>query len=149
MEQEASLSAKFNNKLLAAAKAGALTISDTTALAGLSQGEKDALAQNAKANKLDGKWQISIQNTTQQPLLQSLSNRDTRQKLFDASWNRAERSDSNDTRSTIVKIAQIRAQKAKLLGFPNYAAWNLQDQMAKTPEAVDKFFAQLSTFSHR
>ncbi len=141
--EEATLSAQFNNKLLAAAKAGALTISDTTALAGLSQGEKDALAQNAKANKLDGKWQISIQNTTQQPLLQSLSNRDTRQKLFNASWNRAERSDSNDTRSTIVKIAQIRAQKAKLLGFPNYAAWNLQDQMAKTPEAVDKFFAQL------
>lgn len=141
--EEASLSAQFNNKLLAAAKAAALTISDTTALAGLSQGEKDALAQNAKANKLDGKWQISIQNTTQQPLLQSLSNRDTRQKLFDASWNRAERSDSNDTRNTIVKIAQIRAQKAKLLGFPNYAAWNLQDQMAKTPEAVDEFFAQL------
>lgn len=141
--EEASLSAQFNNKLLAAAKAAALTISDTTALAGLSQGEKDALAQNAKANKLDGKWQISIQNTTQQPLLQSLSNRDTRQKLFDASWNRAERSDSNDTRNTIVRIAQIRAQKAKLLGFPNYAAWNLQDQMAKTPEAVDKFFAQL------
>jgi peptidyl-dipeptidase Dcp len=142
-EQEASLSAKFNNKLLAAAKAGALTISDTTALAGLSQGEKDALAQNAKANKLDGKWLIALQNTTQQPLLQSLSNRDTRQKLFEASWNRAERSDSNDTRSTIVQIAHIRAQKAKLLGFHNYAAWNLQDQMAKTPEAVDKFFAQL------
>jgi len=142
-EQEASLSAKFNNKLLAAAKAGALTISDTTALAGLSQGEKDALAQNAKVNKLDGKWLIALQNTTQQPLLQSLSNRDTRQKLFEASWNRAERSDSNDTRSTIVQIAHIRAQKAKLLGFHNYAAWNLQDQMAKTPEAVDKFFAQL------
>jgi peptidyl-dipeptidase Dcp len=141
--EEASLSAKFNNKLLAAAKGAALTISDTTALAGLSQGDKDALAQNAKANKLDGKWQIAIQNTTQQPLLTSLSNRDTRQKLFDASWNRAERSDSNDTRSTIVRIAQVRAQKAKLLGFPNYAAWNLQDQMAKTPAAVDKFFAEL------
>jgi len=143
MSRKHSLSAKFNNKLLAAAKAGALTISDTTALAGLSQGEKDALAQNAKANKLDGKWLIALQNTTQQPLLQSLSNRDTRQKLFEASWNRAERSDSNDTRSTIVQIAHIRAQKAKLLGFHNYAAWNLQDQMAKTPEAVDKFFAQL------
>jgi len=142
-EQEASLSAKFNNKLLAAAKAGALAIGDTTALAGLSQGDKDALAQNAKANRLDGKWLIALQNTTQQPLLESLSNRDTRQKLFEASWNRAERSDSNDTRSTIVQIAHLRAQKAKLLGFPNYAAWNLQDQMAKTPEAVDKFFAKL------
>jgi peptidyl-dipeptidase Dcp len=146
-KQEATLSAQFNNKLLAAAKAGALVISDSTQLAGLAQGEKDALAQNAKANKIDGKWLISLQNTTQQPLLQSLSDRDTRQKLFNASWNRAEKSDSNNTRNTIEHIAQIRAQKAKLLGFPNYAAWNLQDQMAKTPEAVDKFFAKLAPAS--
>jgi len=142
-EQEATLSAQFNNKLLAATKAGALIIADSTGLAGLSQGEKDALMQNAKANKIDGKWMIALQNTTQQPLLQSLSNRDTREKLFNASWNRAEKGDSNDTRKIIVQIAQVRAQKAKLLGFPNYAAWNLQDQMAKTPEAVDKFFARL------
>jgi len=137
-EQEASLSAKFTNKLLAAAKAGGVAINDTTQLAGLSQGEKDALA-----NKATGKWLIALQNTTQQPLLQSLSNRDTRQKLFEASWNRAEKSDSNDTRSTIVQIAKIRAEKAKLLGFANFATWTLQDQMAKTPDAVDKFFAQL------
>jgi peptidyl-dipeptidase Dcp len=146
-KEEATLSAQFNNKLLAAAKAGALVISDSTQLAGLAQGEKDALAQNAKANKMDGKWLIPLQNTTQQPLLQSLSDRDTRQKLFSASWNRAEKSDSNDTRSTIVHIAQIRAQKAKLLGFPNYAAWTLQDQMAKTPEAVDKFISKLAPAS--
>jgi len=137
-EQEASLSAKFVNKLLAAAKAGGVMITDSVQLAGLSQSEKAALF-----NSSTGKWRIPLQNTTQQPLLQSLSDRDTRAKLFDASWNRAERSDSNDTRSTIVEIAKVRAEKAKLLGFPNYAAWNLQDQMAKTPEAVDKFFAQL------
>jgi len=142
-EQLASLSAKYTNQLLAAAKAGALAISDTAELAGLSQGDKDALAQNAKAKKLDGKYLIALQNTTQQPLLQSLANRTTRQKLYDASYTRAEKSDSNDTRNTIINIAKIRAEKAKLLGYPDYASWVLQDQMAKTPQAVDKFFAQL------
>ncbi len=141
--QEASLTAKFNNQLLAAAKAGGLEIDNPADLAGLAQGDIDALAQNAKANKSKSKYLISLQNTTQQPLLQSLSNRDVRAKLFNASWIRAEKSDSNDTRKTIVNIAKLRAEKAKLLGYPNYAAWVLQDQMAKTPEAVDKFFAQL------
>jgi len=141
--QEASLTAKFNNQLLAAAKAGGLEIDNATDLAGLVQSDIDALAQNAKANKSKSKYLISLQNTTQQPLLQSLSNRDVRAKLFNASWIRAEKSDSNDTRKTIVNIAKLRAEKAKLLGYPNYAAWVLQDQMAKTPEAVDKFFAQL------
>lgn len=141
--QEASLTAKFNNQLLAAAKAGGLEIDNVADLAGLAQSDIDALAQNAKANKSKSKYLISIQNTTQQPLLQSLSKRDIREKLFNASWIRAEKSDSNDTRKTIVNIAKLRAEKAKLLGYPNYAAWVLQDQMAKTPEAVDKFFAQL------
>lgn len=140
---EASLSAKFNNKLLAAAKAGALVISDKAELAGLPQGTIDAAAQDAKAAKQDGKWLIPLQNTTQQPALQSLSNRAVRQKLFEASWTRAEKSDTNDTRSTIAQIAHIRAQKAQLLGFKSYAAWKLMDQMAKTPEAVNQFLAKL------
>jgi len=84
-----------------------------------------------------------LQNTTQQPSLQSLTNRATRQKLFEASWNRAEKGDSNDTRATIARMAKIRADKARLIGFSNYAAWKLQDQMAKTPEAVQEFFARL------
>lgn len=142
-EEEASLSAKFSNQLLAANKAGALIVADKAELAGLSQGETDAAAADAKANKLDGKWLIPLQNTTQQPLLQSLSNRTTREKLFNASWNRTEKNDANDTRSTISRIAKIRAEKAKLMGFPNFATWKLQDQMAKTPAAVDAFFAQL------
>ncbi len=69
--------------------------------------------------------------------------RDTRKKLFEASWTRNVKNDSNDTRNTIAQMAKIRAKKAKLLGFPTYASWKLQDQMAKTPEAVNKFFAQL------
>jgi len=142
-EQEASLSAKFSNQLLAANKAGALVVENQEALKGLSEGELAAAAEAAATNKLDGKWQIALQNTTQQPDLQSLSDRSTRQKLFEASWNRTEKNDSNDTRKTIVQIAKIRAEKAKLMGFANYASWKLQDQMAKTPNAVSAFFAKL------
>ena len=142
-EEEAFLGAKFTNQLLAAAKAGALVVSDSSELAGLPQGSLEAFAQNAKANKLTGKWMIPLQNTTQQPALQSLSNRATRRKLFEASWIRAEKSDSNDTRNTITRMAEIRVKKANLLGFPNYASWKLRDQMAKTPAAVDEFFARL------
>ncbi|MGY4386388.1 peptidyl-dipeptidase Dcp [Pedobacter sp. UYP24] len=142
-EQEASLSAKFSNQLLAAAKAGAVVVSDKAKLAGLSDGELSAAAQRAKENKMDGKWLLPLQNTTTQPALQSLSDRSTRKQLFDASWNRTEKSDANDTRKIIVEIARIRAQKAKLMGFRDYATWKLQDQMAKTPEAVETFFAKL------
>jgi peptidyl-dipeptidase Dcp len=142
-EEDATLSTKFTNQLLAAAKKGALVSGDKNELAGLSQGELDAAAQDAKENKMDGKWMFPLQNTTQQPLLQSLSNRETRRKLFEASWNRAEQNDANDTRKLIARMAQIRAEKAALLGFPDYATWKLQDQMAKTPAAVESFFAKL------
>lgn len=141
--EEASLSAKYTNQLLAAAKAAALVVTDKAELAGLSDGEINADATPGKNTTQSGKWTIPLQNTTQQPALQSLTNRATRQKLFEASWNRAEKSDSNDTRATISRIAMIRAQKAKLLGFPNYAAWTLMDQMAKKPEAVEQFLSRL------
>ena len=139
-EEDALLSAKFTNQLVNAAKAGALTVKDSTALAGLSATDRAAYAQH---NGTGETWLLPLQNTTQQPLLQSLANRDTRQKLFEASWTRTEKGDSNDTRANITRLAAIRAQKAALLGFPNYAAWRLQDQMAQTPEAITNFFAQL------
>lgn len=142
-EEEASLNTRFTNRLLAAGKAGALVIDDTVELAGLSTTDKDAFAQKAKENKMEGKWMITLKNTTQQPSLQSLSNRATRQKLFEASWNRSEKGDSNDTRATLSRIAQLRVAKANLIGFDNYASWKLQDQMAKNTLAVDAFFAKL------
>ncbi len=142
-KEEAGLSAKFTNQLLAAAKAGALVVSDKAELAGLSEGEIDAAALAAKTANMPGKWVLPLQNTTQQPALQSLTNRATRQKLFEASWNRAEKNDSNDTRATIARIAEIRGQKAKLIGFANFASLQLQDQMAKTPEAVEQFLLKL------
>jgi peptidyl-dipeptidase Dcp len=139
----ATLSAQFTNKLLAAAKNGALVVDDTAQLSGFSEGQLDAAAQDAKGRELAGKWLIPLQNTTQQPALASLQNRDVRHALFEASWTRAEKGDSNDTRATIARMAEIRAQQANLLGFPNFAAWKLQDQMAKTPEAVENFLSGL------
>lgn len=142
-QEEASLSAKFTNMLVNGAKAGALMVSDSSELAGLSAGTIAAAWQNAQTNKMPGKYLISLQNTTQQPDLQFLSNRTTRQKLFENSWTRTEKKDSNDTRSTISRIAQIRVIQANLLGFPNYASWRLKDQMAKTPDAVENFLNRL------
>ena len=97
-----------------------------------------ATEQAAKGRKVDG-FVVPLQNTTQQPDLVSLSDRATRAAIFEHSWNRAERGDANDTRDTISRLAQIRAQKAKLLGLSSFAAWKLEDQMAKTPEAALKF----------
>lgn len=142
-EEEASLTAKFSNQLLAASKAGSLVVDMVAELNGLSEAEIKSAAEAAKSNNQEGKWLLSLQNTTQQPALQSLEDRDTRKKLFEASWNRAQKSDTNDTRKTIVQIAKIRAEKAGLMGFPNYATWKLQDQMAKTPTAVESFFTKL------
>lgn len=142
-EEEASLSAKFNNQLLDGTKNAAWVVSDKAQLEGLSEGDIEAAAGAAKENKMEGKWYFPLQNTTQQPELMSLKNREARAQLFDASWTRTERNDKNDTRKTIARIAQIRAEQANLLGYKNFAAWNLQDQMARTPEAVDAFFNQL------
>ncbi len=142
-EKAASLNTQFTNKLLAATKDGALVVDDTTKLRGLSENQIKAASQSAENRGLSNKWVIPLQNTTQQPDLAALENRKIREKLFEHSWNRAEKSDSNDTRSTIKKLAEIRAKKSKLLGYPDYAAWKLQNQMAKNPQAVDHFLQQL------
>jgi len=76
-------------------------------------------------------------------LLTSLENRSVREKLFNSSWTRTEKGDANDTRAIISQLAVLRAEKAKLLGYPNYAAYVLYDQMAQTPQAVEKFISQL------
>ncbi|HEY1962228.1 MAG TPA: M3 family metallopeptidase [Rhizomicrobium sp.] len=142
-KEEATLTTAFQQKLLAATKVSALVIDKKSDLAGLSDQEIAAAADGAKARKMPGKWVIPLQNTTQQPLLVSLASRDVRQKLFEQSWTRAEKGDANDTRSIVARLAQLRAEKAKLLGYPNYAAYTLYDQMAKTPEAVQRFISQL------
>jgi peptidyl-dipeptidase Dcp len=141
-EEEAVLSNTFMNKLLAGTKAAAYTTTDKSKLAGLSDAQVQAATVAAKERGTAG-YVIPLQNTTQQPDLTFMSDRDARKAMFDDSWTRTERNDANDTRATISRLAQVRAEKAKLLGFPNYAAWVLQDQMAKTPEAAQKFMDAL------
>jgi peptidyl-dipeptidase Dcp len=141
-EEEATLMTSFTNKLKAAANAAALHTTDAAKLAGLTDAQKAAASSKAKDGGVAG-YVVPIVNTTQQPDLAELTDRATRQALFEASWTRAERGGENDTRSTVARLAQLRAEKAKLLGFPNYAAWVLQDQMAKTPEAALAFMNAL------
>jgi peptidyl-dipeptidase Dcp len=141
-EEESTLSTAFESKLLAATKAAAYVSTDKDALAGLSDAQIAAAVEAAKDRKLNG-YVIPLQNTTQQPDLAMLNRRSTRQAIFENSWNRAERGAPNDTRDVIARLAQLRAEKAKLLGYPNFAAWNLEDQMAKSPEAALKFMDAL------
>ena len=138
-----TLQTAFSQKLLAAAKAGALHVTDPAALAGLSPAQLAAAQQAAKDRKMTG-YVVTLQNTTQQPSLESLTSHATRQALFEASLNRAEKGDSNDTRTTISEIAQIRAKKAALLGYPTWADYTLYDQMAKNRAAAIGFLDRLA-----
>ncbi len=140
--QISTLETKFGQTLLEATKAGALHVADKAALAGLSDDQVAAAAEAAKDRKVDG-YVLPLQNTTQQPALESLTNRATREALYRASITRASKGDKNDTRSLISQLAQLRAKKAGLLGFANYAAYTLTDQMAKTPENAIGFVQRL------
>jgi peptidyl-dipeptidase Dcp len=141
-EKIATLSNDFSTKLLEATKNGAFATTDKSALAGLGDSQIAAAAQAAQGRKQDG-YVLPLQNTTQQPELGSLSVRATREAIFEKSWNRAERGNASDTRDLISHLAQLRAQRAQLLGYPNHAAWKLGDQMARTPEAALKFIDAL------
>lgn len=142
-QEAARLSTKFTSKLLAATKAGGLVVNDIAQLAGLSVADLAVAQAAARARGLEQAWLLVLQNTTQQPALQSLENRNTRQALFHAAWTRSEKGDDNDTRDLVLRLAQVRAGQAKLLGFTSFAAWQLQDQMAKTPEAAFAFMRNI------
>jgi len=141
-EEISTLENDFKTRLLAATREAAYATTDAHKLAGLSDAQLAAAAQAARLRKQEG-WVLTLQNTTQQPYLAKLTDRGTREELFEDSWNRAERGGPNDTRATIIRLALLRADKAKLLGYPNFAAWKLEDQMAKTPEAAKRFMDDL------
>jgi peptidyl-dipeptidase Dcp len=135
-QEEATLTTEFQTRLLAATKAGGLVVEDRGVLDGLSESDLAAAAEAAAERGLTGKWLLRLHNTTQQPSLESLRNRTLRQRLFEASLHRADRADDNDTRAIVQRLAQLRAERAALLGYPTVAAFALDDQMAKTPEAA-------------
>lgn len=143
-QEAARLTSQFNNRLLAANKAGALVIDDVAQLNGLSEEEIAAAAAAATARGLDGRWVLPLLNTTQQPALATLENRATREKLFNAAWERAQRGDDNDTRALVLRLAELRAQQAALLGFNDFASWKIADQMAKTPQAAQRFMRNIA-----
>ena len=144
-QEMASLSTQYSNKLLEARKEGGIIIDNVKELDGLSADEIAAAAADAKTAGKDGKYLLALQNTTQQPVLQNLTNRATREKVFKASWMRAEKGGNSDTRETIEKLAKLRLKKAQILGKKSFAEWKLQDQMAKTPDAAVKLMNQLAT----
>jgi peptidyl-dipeptidase Dcp len=142
-EEESTLTTEFQNRLLAATKAGAVNIDDVSELDGLGEAELAAAAEAARERKLHAAWVLPLQNTTQQPVLQSLRRRDVRQRVYEASIHRADRGDANDTRAIIARLAGLRAERATLLGYASAAAYALEDQMAKTPDAAAKLLADI------
>jgi peptidyl-dipeptidase Dcp len=141
-EEASTLSNDFSSRLLEATKEAAYSTAAPAALAGLSDAQLSAAAGAAQNRHVEG-YVIPLQNTTQQPSLASLSVRATREALFEDSWSRTERGDANDTRALVARLAQLRAQRAKLLGYSSHAAWKLENQMAKTPQAALEFMDAL------
>lgn len=142
-EELATYSTAYSNRLLQARKNGAVYCKDVRELYGLSAPEIEAAKNKAKELGMDG-YVIGLLNTTQQPVLQYISDRATREKIFKASWTRAEKGDSADTRELIEHMAKLRMQKAQLMGKRSFAEWRLQDQMAKTPTAAMDLLRQLA-----
>ena len=137
-QEEAKLTTKFEDDILAETNHGAVIIDNKADLDGLSEADIAAAAERAKELKLDGKWVLALQNTTQQPALTFLKNRAVRERLFNASVTRANHGGENDTKAIVARLAQLRAQRAKLLGYPNHATYSLDDQMAKTPQNAEQ-----------
>ncbi|EPQ0974057.1 peptidyl-dipeptidase Dcp [Citrobacter farmeri] len=137
--EAATLTSQFNQRLLAANKSGGLVVDYAHQLEGLSAEEIASAREAASEKGLAEGWLIPLLNTTQQPALSALRDRQTRENLFNAGWRRAEKGDDNDTRALIQRLVALRARQAQLLGFADYASWKIADQMAKTPDAALAF----------
>ena len=142
-QEESKLTQQFREKVLAETNAGAIVVDKKSDLAGMSDTDIASAAERAKERKMPGKYVITLQNTTQQPALESLQNRALRTKILAASEARGNHGGPNDTKAIVTRLADIRGQKAKLLGFPTYAAYVLDDQMAGTPENALKLMTDM------
>jgi peptidyl-dipeptidase Dcp len=143
-EQLSKLQNQFRDNLLVATKERSVIVDAVAELDGLTDAQIAAAAQKAKERGHDGKYVLEITNTTRVPILKSLNNRQLRRRVWEASANRAIGQNGGvDNRGLILEIAQLRAERAKLLGFENHAAYKLQNQMARTPEAARKMLTDL------
>jgi peptidyl-dipeptidase Dcp len=140
----AGLQTQFSQNVLKEANASALVVDTRDELAGMSDKAIDAAALEAKKRGLDGKFVIPVVNTTQQAPLAVLTHRATREKLLAQSLARGSHGGQFDNRELVLKLAKARAERAKLLGYPSHAAYMLEDQTAKTTDAVNKLLAEFA-----
>ena len=141
-EEQSTLTNEFSQRLLRLTKEIAVVVDSEEELAGLSVNELRAAKADASAQGLDGKYLLSITNTTRQPVLAKLENRELRQRVWQASSTRGMSGD-NETASLVSRLAQLRAERAALLGYDSWADYTLAPQMAKTPEAVYEMFGSM------
>ena len=140
----AQLSTEFGQKTLDEVNDSALVVNTKEELAGLSDAQIEAAAAEAAKRKLEGKYVLTLLNTSGQPPLSSLTNRATRERLMKASLARGSRGNATDTTAIVSRIAKLRAERAALLGYPNHATYVLEDETAKTTKAVNDMMAGLA-----
>jgi peptidyl-dipeptidase Dcp len=140
----ATLQSKFAQNVLKEANASALVVDTRAELDGLSEADIAAAAAEAKKRGLDGKYALVIANTTGQAPLAALTNRGVRERLAGASQSRGSRGGEFDSRELVLRLARLRAERAVLLGYPSFAAYALEEETAKTPEAVNKLLGELA-----
>ena len=140
----ASLGTTFSDNVLKEVNASAVVVDDVKQLDGLTEAQIATAAEVAKKRGLEGKYVLTLLNTTGQPPESQLTNRALRQRLHEASVARGSRGGEFDTTALVSRIMKLRADRAKLLGYPNHAAYGLEDQTARTPEAVNAMLGKLA-----
>src|SRR3546814_2414020 len=140
----AKLGTQFSENLLAEVNASAVVVDDKAELDGLTDEQITSAAAKAKERGLDGKYVITLLNTTGQPPLSQLTNRALRERIHKASVGRNSRGNEYDNTGIVSQMLKLRAEKAKMLGFDTYAAYALDDNTAKTPEAVNEMLGKLA-----
>jgi len=140
----ATLQTQFEQNVLKEKNASSIVVDRKEELAGLSDSQMATVTHAAKAEHKDGKFVIQMQNTTGQPLLGSLQNRQLRERIMRTSLGRNSKGGEFDTRNVVLRTAQLRAERAKLLGYENHAAYQLEDQTAKDVPTVNKLLGELA-----
>lgn len=137
------LSVKYGNNLLSETNAFELVIDKKEDLAGLPQSLVETAAKVATSKGKDGKWVFTLQNSSVMPFLQYADNRDLRFKIWNAYQLRGNNNNEHDNKAILIKEANLRNERARLLGYKNHAAYVLEESMAKTPEKVYELLDQL------
>ena len=140
----ATLGTTFTQNVLKERDASSVLIDTREELTGLNESQITAAASAAKAAGHEGKFLLKLQNTTGQPPLTDLKNRAVRQRIMEASLARGSRGGEFDNRAVVSAIATKRAERAALLGYPNHAAYQLEEQTVGTVEVLNKLLAQLA-----